>query len=422
MIKLTVHQNNCFKEPNFFKGRYRVLMGSAGSGKSVNVAQDYIVKLGDSKYKGANLLVIRKTDVNHRTSTYAELVGAIYRIYGKYAEKLWQIKQSPLEIRNKKTGNTIIFRGVADERQRERLKSITAPGGGKITWIWCEEATELLKNDFDVLDTRLRGALPNENLYYQITLTFNPVSASHWVKGRFFDQTSVNTLAHKSTYLDNAYVDQAYREMMERLRINNPEYYQIYGLGEWGETGGLILPGYKVKEFDCDPYTFDAIALGTDFGFNHAHATLALGWKDGVVYIMDEVWVKQKEINEIAKILDDRLAGYKYATMYCDSSSPEQIKVLRGKGWMARTAKKGPGSVNAQIDWLKGTDLVIHPRCVKTIWEASQWKWQTDKRTGEFLDEPVNIDDDAMAALRYGVEAWRKGASAVSLGAKPKGW
>ena len=36
-------------------------MGSAGSGKSVDIATDYILKLSDIKYKGANLLVVRKT-------------------------------------------------------------------------------------------------------------------------------------------------------------------------------------------------------------------------------------------------------------------------------------------------------------------------------------------------------------------------
>ena len=31
-----------------------------------------------------------------------------------------------------------------------------------------------------------------------------------------------------------------------------------------------------------------------------------------------------------------------------------------------------------------------------------------DEKTGEYLDEPVAFQDDAMAALRYGIERWRK--------------
>lgn len=71
----------------------------------------------------------------------------------------------------------------------------------------------------------------------------------------------------------------------------------------------------------------------------------------------------------------------------------------------------------AQIDWLKGVVskdriihrmIYVHPSCVNTIKELQQWKWKKDERTGEYLDEPVPFQDDAMAALRYGIEGWRK--------------
>ena len=63
-----------------------------------------------------------------------------------------------------------------DQGQREKVKSITFRTG-KLCWIWAEEATELLAEDIDTLDDRLRGKLDNKNLYYQLTLSFNPVSA-----------------------------------------------------------------------------------------------------------------------------------------------------------------------------------------------------------------------------------------------------
>ncbi len=39
-----------------------------------------------------------------------------------------------------------------------------------------------MESDIDILDDRLRGILTNPNLYYQMTFTFNPVSATHWIK------------------------------------------------------------------------------------------------------------------------------------------------------------------------------------------------------------------------------------------------
>ena len=63
--------------------------------------------------------------------------------------------------------------------------------------------------------------------------------------------------------------------------------------------------------------------------------------------------------------------------------------------------KKEPGSVKAQIDFLKGRKVHIHPSCVNTLKEVQQWKWKKDPTTGLYIDEPVEFMDDAMAALRY---------------------
>ena len=154
--------NPVFRPVNEWRGRYRILKGSAGSGKSVNIAQDYIAKLSDPAYQGANLVVVRKIEETNRDSTFAELQAAIYRMFGPYADRFWKVNLNPLALECKITGNRIIFRGVKDQRQREKIKSITFKNG-KLVWIWCEEATELLPEDVDILDDRLRGNLDDLN-------------------------------------------------------------------------------------------------------------------------------------------------------------------------------------------------------------------------------------------------------------------
>ena len=103
------------------------MKGSAGSGKSVDTAMNYILRLMNDK--GRNLVCVRKVDVSNRDSTYAELTGAIYRMFGDKAEKYWQMNVSPLMIMFKPNGNKIIFRGMNDDKQREKLKSITFQKG-----------------------------------------------------------------------------------------------------------------------------------------------------------------------------------------------------------------------------------------------------------------------------------------------------
>lgn len=405
-MNLTIQMNASFREVDRSKKRYIVMKGSAGSGKSVDTAQNYILRLMQDK--GRNLVCIRKSDITNRDSTYAELTGAIYKMFGDKADKYWAIKQSPLQLTCRANGNQIIFRGVNDEKQREKLKSITFQKG-KLTDVWIEEATEITQADFEIIDDRLRGALP-EGQFYQIRMTFNPVNKNHWIKKVFFDIPDNNVLTHHSTYLGNRFIDEAYKARMERRKLVDPEGYQIYGLGEWGEIGGLILQNWEVKELSSNLNDYDDIAIGQDFGFNHANAILLLGWKDGDIYVIDEIYLHEKDTSEIIQEAEKHNIP-KNKRMWCDSAEPDRIKMWYKGGYpLAKGVDKGGsnGSVKAQIDWLKQRKVYVNPKCVNAIKELQQWKWKKDEKSGEYLDEPVPIMDDAMAALRYGVEGWRK--------------
>ena len=377
-------------------------MGSAGSGKSVNVAIDYILKLSNPQFTGANLLVVRETETSHKDSTFAELTSAIDRL-GQ--NDIWIIKQAPLYLENKITGNTVIFRGCADERSRQRIKSITTKRG-KLCWVWVEEAFEVQKSSIDLIDDRLRGELP-DNLYYQITLTFNPVNAHSYLKTDFWDYKSPDIFTCHSTYLDNRFIDEAYSKRMERRKELDPEGYKVYGLGEWGETGGLILTNYKIEDVSKDFQMYDRVLYAQDFGYNHANCILELGFKDDEIYILRELYVHEKDTDEIIQ-LANRMQLDKSKVMYCDSAEPDRIKMWKKAGYRAYPVSKEQNSVRAQIDYLKQHKIHINGECLNTIKEIQQWKWEKDKQTGDYLDVPVDYQDDAMACLRYGIEPYRK--------------
>ena len=411
-MNIKVQANPCFREVDESRLRYIIMKGSAGSGKSVDTAQNYILRLMQDK--GRNLMCVRKSDITNRDSTYAELTGSIYRMFGDQAERYWNIKQSPLMLQFRHNGNQIIFRGVNDEKQREKLKSITFQKG-KLTDVWIEEATEITQADFEIIDDRLRGELP-PGQFYQIRCTFNPVNKNHWIKKVFFDTPDPNVLCHHSTYLGNRFIDDAYRARMERRNKIDPEGYRIYGLGEWGEIGGLILKNWEVKDISQDLHEYDDIAIGQDFGFNHANAILLLGWRDGNIYILRELYGFEKDSAEWIREADN-ISLPRNKRMWCDSAEPDRIKMWKKAGYKAKAVSKEQNSVKAQIDWLKGQvtktkridrKIFVHPSCTNTIKELQQWKWKKDEKTGEYLDEPVPVVDDAMAALRYGVEGWRK--------------
>lgn len=402
-MAIKVEMNSVFKEFNRSRQRYRIAVGSAGSGKSVDIATDYILKLSDKKYKGANLLVVRQTETSHKDSTFAELCSAINRCG---LDRLWSIRTSPsLYLENKVTGNSIIFRGFSDERARERVKSITVKHG-KLCWIWCEEATEIQESDVDILDDRLRGVLP-ENLYYQVTFSLNPVSASHWIKKRFWDWDSPDVCKCHSTYLDNRFIDESYHKRMKRRKEVDPEGYRVYGLGEWGEIGGLILTNYVIQDLNKDFSFYDNVLYSQDFGYNHANCILEVGFKDDEIYILRELYVHEKDTDEIITLANN-MNFDKHKRMWCDSAEPDRIQMWKKAGYFATGVKKEQGSVNAQIDYLKQHKIHINGCCLNTIKEIQQWKWQKDKTTGQYIDQPVDFEDDAMAALRYCVEDYRR--------------
>jgi phage terminase large subunit len=140
------------------------------------------------------------------------------------------------------SGSEIIFVGLDDV---EKLKSIY-----DITGIWVEEASEITEQDFNQLDIRLRTAFPH---YLQIILTFNPITAQHWLKRRFWDKQDPRALTHESTYKDNRFLPQDAIDTLLAFKDTDPYYYMVYALNQWGVTGKTVFDAQSVTErLACD--------------------------------------------------------------------------------------------------------------------------------------------------------------------------
>ena len=108
-MNITIQANPCFRVVNQSKKRYIAEMGSAGSGKSVDAAQEYVLRM--MRDPGRNLVAMRKSDITNRDSTFAELTGAIYRMFGDRAEQYFKINTSPLQITCRHNGIRSFFAG-----------------------------------------------------------------------------------------------------------------------------------------------------------------------------------------------------------------------------------------------------------------------------------------------------------------------
>lgn len=213
------------------RNRYLVLYGGAGSGKSVVAAQKMIIRMLEEK--GHKFLVVRKVANTLRNSVFSLLRGTIAD-WG--LSQLFKINKSDMDI-TCANGNQIIFAGLDDV---EKLKSIHG-----VTGMWLEEASEILQEDFQQLDLRLRGETRN---YKQIMISFNPISITHWLKAVFFDQNKANSKVVHTTYKDNMFIDDEYKLQLESLKIQDPYYYTVYALGEWGVLGKTVFNAQIVTE------------------------------------------------------------------------------------------------------------------------------------------------------------------------------
>lgn len=226
--RLADTSNETFMPLYFDEHRYLVLMGGAGSGKSVFAARKVVERCVSEP--GHRFLVARKVGNTLRDSCFDGIVSTINQFYPNSGAKI-NLSEMKIKFRN---GNVILFKGLDD---REKLKSIY-----EITDIWVEEATELDESDLDQLDIRMRGKSP---YYQQMIITFNPISVMHWIKRRFFDVTEPelkkDIRTHLSTYKDNRFLPERNRQVLENFKYTDPYFYEVYCLGHWGVTGKTVF-------------------------------------------------------------------------------------------------------------------------------------------------------------------------------------
>ena len=62
------------------------------------------------------------------------------------------------------------------------------------------------------------------------------------------------------------------------------------------------------------------------------------------------------------------------------------------------------------IQFIIQHELIIDERCTKTVEELENYTWEKDRRTGEYINKPVDAYNHLLDALRYGLEPVRKPA------------
>lgn len=372
-----------------YSKRYEIYYGSAGSGKSVFVAQKLVIKALRSPRR---ILVIRKVMATQKDSCWKTIIDILsqFKIF-----QYCKINKSTFSI-ELPNGSQFLFKGIDEP---EKIKSIAG-----ITDIWCEEATELLQEDADQLDLRLRASASNLQMFF----SFNPISKANWVYKRWFADGAYiddKTMILKTTYLDNRFLPQEYISSLEAMKHTNPTYFRIYALGEFASLDKLVYQNWTVEEFNHSAIVGELL-VGLDFGFVNDTSALVASILDEAnkkIYIFKEWGATNKTNDEIAEVI--KSLGFTKSTIVADSAEQKSIEEIKRCGIQRiRACTKGPDSIIHGIQKVQQYQLIIHPSCCEIITELQNYSWQKDKKSNEYINKPIDDFNHYLDALRYSLQ------------------
>jgi len=271
--------------------------------------------------------------------------------------------------------------------------------GAKRSILYCNEANELeFKTQFFQLQIRTEDF---------IFIDFNPDDENVWInteleQKRAIEMGDVEVIV--STYKDNTFLPTSLIKEIEYLEKTDPEFWKIYGLGEYGKIYGVIFPVYNIvasMPVDVDGKDIGKlIGYGIDFGFtNDPCAIVEVRISNGELYV-SELEYKRGMTNDDIAIRLKQLGIQATDYIVADSSEPKSIAEIYNHHFNIHGANKGPDSIVNSIDILKRYRLNITSQSVNLLKELKTYKWATDK-AGNPINTPVDYNNHLIDAIRY---------------------
>ena len=373
------------------------LGGGRGSCKSTFASVE-IIK-GMMQDPDANALVLRKVGTTLAESVFAQMQWAIHALG---VDHLWRVNQSKIMLIFIPTGQRVVFRGADDPK---KVKSVKLPRG-YIKYVWYEEVDEFTGPD--ELRTINQSVLRGGDKFV-VFYTYNPPkSAKSWVN-REFACSDVDTLTHKSTYLDvpKEWLGEPFFAEAERLKKTNYTAYKHEYLGEVTGTNAEIFPNVLLRTIsDEELRSFDKIRRGLDWGYGadpFAYVALHFQRNTRTVFIYYEYYKHGAKFDSISDAI--KVENTTRGMIHAESAEPRSNDELRQRGHILQAVKKGKGSVEHGIKWLQDLDsIVIDPvRCPNAAREFSGYELVPDGKGG-FRDGFPDKENHTIDAVRYALE------------------
>jgi phage terminase large subunit len=345
----------------------------------------------------AHAICMRRWENDMRDSVFSQMKWAFDKL-GMYGD--WQFIARPMEARNKRTGQVILFKGGDDPI---KLKSIKLPRG-YVKYLWMEEANQFRSAEDlrNVEQSVFRGERSNKTLSIY---SYNPPkSEREWVN-KEVRTPMPGRRVHSSTYLEapRAWLGERFIQRAEALRDINPAAYENEYLGKVTGTGTEVFTNIKAVRFTTnETEAMTNVRQGLDWGYSINPLALictSYNARTNVLRIFKETFM---HTTSNAKLDDVSDVDTKSTITYADSAEPKSCDEMRKYGWKLVNAYKPKNSVRQGIKWLQGMtaieiDLVA---CPHTLNEFLTYNYVI-AQDGQILDDFPDENNHTIDAVRY---------------------
>lgn len=385
--------NLAFLENEIKNYRYLCMPGGTRSGKTYSAIQWNWRNL--DRYTGVKYSVVRATLPSLKATVREDFIE-IGTSCGLYKPSNHNLTDNIY----RHNGNIVdFFSSDDDEKVRGRKRDV----------LYLNEAPEL---EWDIVKQMLWRTTS------KVIIDYNPSYPESWVYDNILTRSDCAFIT--TTYMDNPYLTQGQLGEIEWMRLNDPDAYLVYGLGQRGQLRGQIYKNWKkCKELPADLSSCYVI----DFGFSNDVACIAefkkhnralygkehiyktglnnlnlaihlhlIGCTDNSVIIADSA--EPKSIAELrqgygltAEFLTTVLEGM---GLKLEPVKFEALKKALARGFMVLPAKKGRDSIDAGIQRVKQYEVLITEESHNAWNESRAYRWAEDPKTGQLLNEPID--------------------------------
>jgi len=289
---------------------------------------------------------------------------------------------------------------------------------------WVEEADAVSQRSITLLTPTLRT--PNSEIWF----SWNRRNVKDPVDNMFMGgKPPPNSIIKQVNWRDNPWFPIELRDELEWDKDRDyDKYLHVWEGHPISRSETKVFTNWKVEDIDREVPHDCVPRFGADWGFSVDPTVLVKAYIWGrTIYFREEAYKVKCEIDETPSLFagacptqyprerqwknrnnHEGIEGALKYPIVADSSRPDTISYMKRRGFKIRGAKKGAGSIEDGVEFLKSFDIVVHPDCVHIADELRLYSYKTDPLTDEVLPELEDKNNHTIDAARYALESIRR--------------